>query len=303
LIGKDSQLKKGQQAYIQQTNTNPSIQDKNAQIIDWDEDTLPSGNRFFLWILTCIIGPLGLAFCFITQPLFYPELKIGDTAYQDLRATFTGQLENEAATKAARLKARGSVVPVFKPIAIKYDEFDKDIKLELNKVQALQKHLQKNDSNTVNTFNIAAPDYYEIYIARAVPSKEFESFARELSISAQTVNRALPRFSVDNASFWQEAVEAFLPYNWTTNLKKQVALLICYRLHPNLMINQNATLEKSEQLTAAVKPVMFDIKPGMILLKKGEIVNGENIKLLEASGANGQIRWPLIFMLVLSLVA
>ncbi len=297
-------MKKGQQSNIQQPNISQTNgHARNAQTLEWDEDTLPSGQRLLLWILTCFIGVAGLIFCFITQPLFYPELKVGDIAYQDLKATKNVQIEDEAATKRARLKARNSVVPVFKPNKVQYEKFAKDIKIELENIKSLQQKLHIGGQHSDSGNNDKAAAYFEIYIAEAVPLKKFDAFADELSLYAEKVNRALPRFSVENSNFWHTAVEEFLPDAWTADLKKQSAILICHFLSPNLTIDEDATLLKADQLNTAVQPVMQQIEPGTVLLKKGELVNQDNIKLLEAAGTSGQVHWPLIFMLVLSLVA
>ena len=297
-------MKKSRQSNTQKGSINQTnIQAENAGQLDWDGDSLPSGQRLLLWILTCFIGVTGLILCFITQPLFYPELTVGDIAYQDLKATKNGQIEDEAATKRTRLKARNSVVPVFKPSKVDYEKFAKDIKAELDNIKSLQRKLHAGSQPFDSGNNDKAAEYFEIYIAQAVPSKYFDAFADDLSLCAQKVNRALPRFSVENSSFWHTAVEEFLPDTWPADLKKQSALLICHFLSPNLAIDEDATLVKAEQLNAAVQPVMQQTSPGTVLLKKGELVSQDNIKLLASAGVSGQIRWPLIFMLVLSLVA
>lgn len=285
--------KKIAQSNVSQTN----IQARNAQMMDWDEDTLPSGRRLLLWILTCLIGLSGLIFCFIAQPLFYPELKVGDIAYQDLRAIKRGEIEDQEATKQARIKARNSVVPTFKQIKTEYDKYAQDIHAELDYIKNLQ-----NDLHTAHS-DKRAPEYYELYIAQAIPKTEFDSFVQQLALSAQKANRALPRFPVEDSSFWHSAVEEFLPENWTTDLKKQSALLICHSLSPNLIIDEEATLRKAEQLDTAVQPVIKTIVPGTVLLKKGEAVNQDNIDLLGMGGVTGQVRWPLILTLILYLVA
>ncbi len=276
---------------------------KISQALDWEEDVLPSGQKLLIWILTCFIGMSGLIFCFVTQPLFYPESKIGDIANQDLKATKNVQMEDEEATKQARLKARNSVVPIFKPAKVQYEKFAQDIQAELDNIKILQSKLHSGMKHSQSTANDRAAEYYEVYIAEAVPAKQFDTFAAQLSLCAEKVNRALPRFSVEHSSFWYTAVEEFLPDSWSADLKKQSAFLICRFLSPNLMIDEGATLLKAEQLNTAVQPVIRHVAPGTVLLRKGELVSEDNIKLLEAAGATGQTRWPLIFMLVLSLVA
>ncbi len=278
--------------------------------MEWDEDTLPSGQRLILWILICLLGLSGLILCFVSQPVFYPEFKIGDIAYHDLRAKISTHIEDEGATKQARLQARNSVVPVFKEHKGEYEKFSQDIDKELATLKNLQAKIYANHASSLkitpdedSASIIKAPEYYELYIASAVPTKKFDSFAREFSISAQKVNRTLPRFSVPDNTIWQAAVEEFLPENWTEDLKKQAAVLICHLLRPNLIIDEDATFAKAAQLTAVVHPVMKSIEPGMVLLKRGQAVDEDNIKLLEAGGVHGQIRWPLVFTLILSLIA
>jgi len=269
--------------------------------VEWDEDILPSGRRLLTWILLCFFGLTGIILSFITQPLFYPELKLGDIAYQDLKSTIKGEIEDEAATKQAQLRARNSVVPVFRQSKSQYEKFAQDIQSELATIKNLQTKVYGHSSANTNSSKV--PEYYELYIASAIPPKNFDNFARNLSLCAQKVNIALPRFSVQDNTFWQPAVEGFLPDDWPADLKKQAALLICHILSPNLIIDEDATNSKSEQLVAAVQPVTRSVKPGTILLKKGQFVREDNIQLLQAAGATGQVRWQLIFTLVLSLVA
>ncbi len=290
------------------TELNPPLksQRSSAFAAEWDEDTLPSGKRLFLWISVCILGVSGLIFTFLSEPLFYPELKVGDIAYHDLRTRVKGEIEDTFATEQAQLKARNSVVPVFKANKVQYEQFAENIQNELAFIKSLQKKIysaKSTDSTIADKSAIKTPEYYELYIASAISPTRFDAFSRELSLCAQKVNRALPRFSVQDNTFWQPAVEEFLPDNWSPDLRKQSALLVCRLLTPNLMIDEDATYAKAEQLTAVVKPVMRAVQPGTILLKKGEIVTKNNIKLLDAAGIRGQIRWPLILTLVLSLVA
>ena len=277
---------------------------ERLNIVELDEDTLPSGNRLFLWVLTCVLGLTTLILCFISQPLFYPELKIGDVAFHDLSAHIRADIADEGATKQAQLKARNSVVPVFKQIKGDYGIFNTSVQKELSRIKALQNKIHTNHPAKDSVAEEKkAPEYYEIYIASTVPAKQFDAFANKFSLSAQKANRALPRFSVQENTFWQPAVEEFLPDDWAADLKKQAAILICHLLSPNLMIDENATFAKAESLTKAMQPVMKRIEPGMVLLKRGQVVDENNISLLEAGGIKGQIRWPLIFILALSLLA
>jgi len=278
-----------------------NTQKGNVYPVEWEEDILPSGRRLLIWILLCLLGLTGIILSFITQPLFFPELKLGDVAYQDLKSTIKGEIQDEAATKQAELRARNSVVPVFRQSRGQYEKFAQDIQAELATIKFIQAKIYGHAPTSSNSNK--APEYYELYIASAIPPKNFDAFARDLSLCAQKVNRALPRFSVQDSTFWQPAVEEFLPDDWPADLRKQAALLICRILSPNLIIDEDATNLKAEQLVSVVRPVMRDIKPGTVLLKKGQYVREDNIQLLQAAGVTGQIRWQLIFTLVLSLVA
>lgn len=273
---------------------------KNVPASDWDEDSLPSGNRFFFWLSTCLIGLFGLILSLISQPLFYPELKLGDIAFHDLKAKQNIQIEDQAATERLRQKVRSSVVPVFKRNETSDQKFSDEINLELSKIKTLQSKTTENKKEPTSTF---VPEYFETYIAEAVPPAQFDNYAKQLISRAKTANKALPRFAVEDNNFWLSSVEEFLPENWSDNLKKQSGLLICRLLHPNLIIDEDSTIKKIDQLNEAVQPIIRNIKHGDIMLRRGETVDTTNIQLLQEAGIKGQIHWHLIFILILSLVA
>ncbi len=278
----------------------------NIRLADWDEDVLPSGQRLLWWLLLGVFGVTGLIFCFVAQPLFYPQLKPGDVAYKDFVATQTVEVEDKVATEQQRTKARQELVPIFKRDTSQQNKFIPALQTELVSIKYLQARMaspKKNANRTAFNTSDNKLQNSEFYIASNVSQKQFDNFAHQLTLSAQKVNNVLPRFPVEDNALWQEAIEEFLPQDWPTELKSQAAILVCQLLSPNLVIDEEATQRKALQLMSSLKPVMKTIEPGTILLKKGETVSQDNIEYLESAGTTGSIRWPFVLSLALSVIA
>lgn len=143
----------------------------------------------------------------------------------------------------------------------------------------------------------------EMYLAIAIAPEDWSKFSNAVEASAARACRILKRFPAGGDVSWLENVIEFLPEQMPANVKARAAILITAALKPNYIVDEEATRRKESAVVAAIKPEMRQITQGEIILRKGDLVTEDNVRILSAAGAVSAIRWRLVFSLTFSLFA
>lgn len=308
---------------------------------DISQDTFPEGRDFLGWTAVVASGILGLFLAFSLNNLFNPTLKVGDIAEHDVRAKHRSVVNDVAMNKKVQEEARHLMVPVFKEDTSKYADFLNSLKESLKTIKQLQdagitpypleisadKHMQLLESEALvahplqilaskNLMAIQAQkgalkalrsgnnqlSADQIYLAITVDPHDFDNFAKSVENAAAKICHLVKRYSQDEQPQWQEIAIEFLPEQLPLETRKRLANMISSKLSPNFVIDLPATNEKESAILASIKPSTKIVEPGQIVLRRGELVNEENIKILNEIGAVTGIKWPLIFSIALSVL-
>ncbi len=308
---------------------------------DISRNTFPEGKDLLSWVAIVTFGTLGLFLAFSLNNLFSPGLKVGDIADHDVRAKRRTVVTDLAMSKKAQEQARTSIVPVFKEDTSKYAAFLNSIKESLKTIKLMQdagitpnpldispdEHLamlekkaliarpgqilasrnlmaiqsQKGALKALRSTNSQLSSD-QIYIAITINPHDFDKFAQETVSSALKICHLLKRYSPDDQPQWQEIVIEILPDQLPGEAKARLAKMICSELSPNYVVDEAATNKKELSILANLKPVTKVLEPGQIVLRRGELVNEDNIKTLNEIAVVTGIKWPLIFSIALSVL-
>lgn len=89
-----------------------------------------------------------------------------------------------------------------------------------------------------------------------------------------------------------ENIQKYLPDNLTDNQKKLIYMMITRVAVPNVIIDEKKLEELQKDALKHVKPVYVDVSKGTLLVKKGQIITNDKLKILEAAGElDKKINW------------
>lgn len=144
------------------------------------------------------------------------------------------------------------------------------------------------------------PGATQLLIAVTVPPHEFDQFQSGLLTASSRLLSGFRRFPTDDISSWEAVVKEYLPDGWPQEERENAARLICQRLKPNMTIDPQATLTRSEQSAANVRPILKEIPSGQLILSRGTRLTQTNIDTLRNIGITETNRWPIIISIWLS---
>jgi putative nucleotidyltransferase with HDIG domain len=98
----------------------------------------------------------------------------------------------------------------------------------------------------------------------------------------QVVRNLTQFFDLDQAGAMARIVAQRYLKDFGYNLRNLIIDFVQRLLQPNITLNRNETQERKAEAAAAVKPVMYQIKAGEMLLREGERVTEFKLRLLEA---------------------
>jgi putative nucleotidyltransferase with HDIG domain len=300
-----------------------------------------SSSDFLARYLVILVGFAALVVALIANHILYPGPKLGDIADRDIKARQSAWVIDQNKTQEAQERARHSIMPVLKEDTSHYNAFLVDVSKQLDRIHALQMlgltpsanltpdrhlallegaafepadHLKAKSSEMLTVLgqreicrqlkranNKFTSD--ELYISLSVNPEDWGTFRNKVISASLKMCRVIKRFPVDDNRFWHETVVELLSDQWPLSLKNRIASSICSALQPNLVIDQEATRKKGDQVVAGIKPTMMEIIQGTVVLHKGELVTEDNLATLNNVGAATGINWLLIFSLALSIAA
>jgi putative nucleotidyltransferase with HDIG domain len=306
------------------------------------QEHFPSPNDFIGWILVLTFGLSALVVSFTAHHILWPGFKVGDRTDHDVRANKVAYVVDDKETRKAEARARHSIMPVFKEDTSQYKSFTDSIQQTLDRVHVLQKlginpapkeitpelhvaaltdesptaewrtQLKPVETAVIDlqrkllSLTTAKGEKYsrdEIYLAVAVSPDKWDAFSQKVIRAAHKTCHVIKRFPVDDNKFWNETVLEFLPDEMPPPLRTSVATIFCNALKPNFVIDEDATRKKGDEVAATVKPNMKAIRPGEIILSKGNLVTDQNLKVLDSAAGSQQINWAVIVALFVSILA
>ena len=105
----------------------------------------------------------------------------------------------------------------------------------------------------------------------------------------QLLNDGVAEVDLDNI---EQMLVKYEPDNLTQSQKDLIYLLIKKVVKPNVIIDKEQMKDLKKEALKEVKPVKINYNKGELLVKKGELINNDRLKLLESAGKlNTEIDW------------
>lgn len=109
----------------------------------------------------------------------------------------------------------------------------------------------------------------------------------------QLLNEGISRVDLSNM---QTNLEKYIPDNLSNNEKRIIFLVVNKIARPNVIIDQQEFEKLQKEAVKQVKPVFVNVKKSTLLLKKGQLITKERMKILEAAGVlDKKINWGGIY--------
>jgi hypothetical protein len=238
------------------------------------------------WLVFAVLTFLILALGFIPEQLSYKEGDIADkdVYYYGSSTTYVSEIRTAEAKKAAaaaigQVYSRndgvvGDINKAIDDIFAKIDRVKNDEELPTltAKTEALQKVLPETITNEAIIYALKANENMILKLTETLKELVSAVYAadvdenRQVNLSVELIeNLKKENFTYQAENFMRGVLKA-LPYS------------------ANRVYDQVATLEAVEKEMATVQAVQVTVKPGGLLIAKGDTVSATNIETLQALG-------------------
>ncbi len=143
----------------------------------------------------------------------------------------------------------------------------------------------------------------ELLTALIVEPAALSEYKKTMVSSGARLCSKFNRFPVSDKHVWEEIAAEFLPDSMPFNLKLASSSLLAENLEPNMVIDNKATQNKTEEVVKTVAPIMLKIAKGQTIVPRGALISESKLELLQALGITHINRWPFIFSMAVSLIA
>ena len=225
-------------------------------------------------LITFILLPFGVR--------TVPNLKVRDISPVDVRSPANLIVEDEKATEEKVKSALTELKPVFKVNPQAFFNIKEDI---------LKTFYLNGDRETSNkTISLAKPEfiinllerYYSTGVIYDETAKRFKGKTVKVVnplTSTSTYKEISAFYTVSQV---KKRIEKELRSFYGGKKGSKVYSLIEHLITPNISYSDKATLEEKQQIVNQVKPVLYQIKKGEIVVKKGTKLNFEDVRKIEA---------------------
>ena len=150
----------------------------------------------------------------------------------------------------------------------------KDNKTKLSVEEKIQTLITKIDENySGQTYNL---------LITGEESQIAKSYKESKKIMKQQLNSRILPGDIENAKneFKEEVSNITLP----TEYQSMVVNILNTTIEPNMNFNEEGTQQKKQEARESVEPVTRTVRQGEVIIRKGDVVTEEDIKVLEALG-------------------
>ncbi len=217
------------------------------------------------------------------------DLQVGEVSKSDITApqtiTFTDRdktekLKEEAANSAPRVyeedkNANNRIIEDINSLFI-------IIRGKMRQMEEENKTLDKviNEINTNNNLKVTDKTL------RLLLSTDLENLAEIKEhvigiMDEQLQNNILPSDLEDVKNNMAEEVEDL---NYKEEYRQAMINILNNYIKPNMILNEEATFDRQKEAMEAIEPVKITVQQGEIIVRKGDVVTDEDIKVLEALG-------------------
>lgn len=259
-----------------------------------------------------------------TKTIVYPGLKVGDIAKEDIKVTKDITIEDKEATEENRKRAIENITPVYE-----YDPDTSSNSQELlNQWFTLIRTSRKDyikgkiDLTTIKNQiaaefgldfsdrelkNILQSNFFiridlekllvfinSLYEKKILPTLTGARRSKDGTIKVITKNSEPVILKLDELYDLKKVETALVQFLIQQQIPPKSAEFIASILkdfiEPNISYSNNLTREEEQQAAAAVNPVVIKLKADKIILRKGDEVKPEDLKLLKLIAYNEEKR-------------
>jgi len=149
-----------------------------------------------------------------------------------------------------------------------------------------------------------SPQSHELLLISAtIRPAEFERTAATLRKATARLLQLGPLFPDTPRGDWEQTIIEFLPDSWNDKLRLTCGQLIATILAPNVVIDTDATMAKTDGELSKLAPITRRIEVGETIVPRGGVISADHLTTLNAAGAAVSGNWPMVISLALSLFA
>ncbi|MCK5313400.1 MAG: HDIG domain-containing protein, partial [Desulfobacteraceae bacterium] len=183
--------------------------------------------------------------------------------------------------------------PTFEMILKEKENFEKDLGIKISKGAFKILYINKFSKDIAGKIIIIIS---KILNTGVVANKELLLKEKDKGIILKTISSSEEEliiklkvfYGVEQAQTMVRIIGDPLLKNINYNLNNCIVDLCQLLVRPNITVNKNETQQRTEKAAAEIKPVLYKIKAGEMILREGEIVSG--IKLIKLKTLQSQIK-------------
>ncbi|MCX8095234.1 MAG: HDIG domain-containing protein [Caldisericia bacterium] len=192
------------------------------------------------------------------------------------------------------------------PIYYEYmPEIDKEVMNNINKILEIIESYRENQGNTLEILFESYGITFDLELLKEIKSKSNSNFIRFknkiLEITSNLLQSGVKESDLINLN---DKLNLIIKDNDFNDNEKKITYIILEKiLKPNLIINEDLTNKKREEIVKSIKPIIKIIKKGEIIFPKGTIITDNEIKILKEYNLlfASKDLFNIIFILILSL--
>lgn len=214
----------------------------------------------------------------------------------DLDTTLAAALQSRAETPEAASALKATLEQEREhALRIRKDDFEKQLGIDVNQGAY---NLMIREGFSADIANLITKILNEIFASGVVGNKDVllregdkGIILRDVSKQTEKIVYALRQFyGPDQAKTMVRIVAQPLVQDLSYNMINMIVDVAQRLLQPNITLNRNETEARIKQVLADVKPVMYQIKAGETLLRKGERITNVQLLKLQALEKSEDIR-------------
>lgn len=243
-----------------------------------------------------------------TVPVFSHDRSMDKQSWQRLERGFDNQktFQQQSGWTNLDQATKDAVMARFAALSGEQSVFDAELEKCASKpVNAQLVETLRAQRSAIEKIRQERPEILDatIYLAMSVAPDEIPAFQTTMKRCFEKLLAIHRRYPHETKEEWEPIIIEFLPETWPDARKTRAAQLISTSLASNVLVNEEATETKVQQIAAHVEPVYKLITKGTLVVKAHQPLTQQDVDTLREMGLAQTDRLPMIFALGISLLA
>ena len=217
-------------------------------------------------------------------------LKVGDVAYQDIRAPRDFSFESEILTEEARDAAEKTVAPIYLPAdpSISRNQVEK-LRNVLKYINTVRLDSYATEEQKVKDLMVISDVQLSPQVARNIihlDESRWEAVQEESLFLLEEVMKSPIR--EDQVAFTRRNFSPKISFEFNSNESEIIETLVSQLITANSLFSHESTTKAIEEARANVEPVRRQFRAGEIIVESGKVIEPLDYEALQAFGFTKQ---------------